>query len=178
MTTESRANGAVLETAVVWRVWLGTYTESVLVLAPLDATLEDVARAGKVALDDRLQGLRPEHGEHDRTFWTDAVAAVDVTRIERGDEVRLHPRVATTAASPGFASAGAEELQRRLDVIDECLARFKPQVRNGVSAADLVESAEALRDVARNGVREDAISSTYPEIAAAPWIVEEVDDDD
>ena len=154
MTTH-RASGSVLDTAVVWKVFLGTYTAPALVLAPNDATLEDVARAGKVALSDHFQSqVRPEHEEHDRNFWTDAVAAVDVTRIERADEVWLHPRVVATAAPAGFATADAEELQRRLDLVDECLARFKPQVRNGVTATDLVEAAEHLRDVVRNGVPE------------------------
>lgn len=155
MTPVRRASGAVLDKAVVWRVWVGTYTEPVQVLAPHDATLEDVARAAKVAMHDRFQAqVRPEHEEHDRQFWTDAVAATEVTKIERGDEVWLHPRVAVTAPPATLASAGAQELQRRLDVIDECLARFKPQVRNGVTAADLVEAAEGLRAIARNGIRE------------------------
>lgn len=82
-----------LDQAVVWRVWIGNYTEPALVLAPEDASLEDVARAGKVAMHDQMQRhVRDEHREHDETFWTDAVASRDVTRIERGDEVYLHPR--------------------------------------------------------------------------------------
>lgn len=94
MTSEP-SSSRTLDAAVVWRVWLGTYTQPALIVAPPDATLESVAQAAKVALHDHFQReVRPEHEEHDRRFWTDAVAAVDVTKIERGDDVSLHPRIA------------------------------------------------------------------------------------
>lgn len=101
---------ATLDKAVVWRVWIGTYTKPVQVLVPLTASIEDVARAGKVAMHDQMQGnVRAEHEDYDRTFWTDAAASCDVTRMERGDEVYLHPRVAVTQSAPSTGPTDARE---------------------------------------------------------------------
>lgn len=91
---------STLDTAVVWLVWIGTYTAPVRVVAPQDATLEDLARVAQVAMHDQFQrNVRPEHEEYDRQFWTDAVAAKSVTKVERGDDVHLHPRLAVTPLS-------------------------------------------------------------------------------
>lgn len=87
----------MLDPGVLWRVWLGRYTDPALIVAPCDASIEEIARAGRAALDERFQGqVRPEHVAHDSDFWTDALAAVDVTKIERADDVHLHPRFALT----------------------------------------------------------------------------------
>jgi hypothetical protein len=89
-----------LDRAALWNVWLGNYTNPVLLVAPLDATLDHLAQAAKVAMHDRFQSeARPEHADHDRTFWTDAVAAVEVTKIERGDLVWLSPHIVAAPAS-------------------------------------------------------------------------------
>ncbi len=82
-----------LHTATLWRVWL-RFTEPVLIIAPNDATLNEVARAAKVAMHDRHQAnVRPEYEGHDRAFWTDAVADQEVRKIERGEHVWLSPKV-------------------------------------------------------------------------------------
>jgi len=105
----------VLDVAVVWKVWVGSYTDPVLVLMPTDASVDDIARTGKVGmLDKHMKNVREEHREYDEKFWTDAVAAKDITRIERGDDVRLSPRIHVVKAhdyplEPAFASGESQE---------------------------------------------------------------------
>lgn len=160
---------ATLDRAVVWRVWIGTYTDPVLVLAGDDASLEDVARTGKVAMHDLMQGHVRE--EHDRQFWTDAVASKDVTKIERGDEVYLHPRVAV--AQEAFVDrAQLDELDRHLGVMREGACRLKPLARRALTEGG------ASGDQARRDLHEaiDWLAKGAPPRLAAPSTEEGRDD--
>jgi hypothetical protein len=94
MTLPRTDGSASVVRAALWEVKIGTYIESVRVVAPLDATLDEVARTAKVAMHEQFQShVRPEHAAHDTAFWTDAVAAKDVTSITRCEDVVLQPRI-------------------------------------------------------------------------------------
>lgn len=82
------------DTALIWRVWLGRYTEPAVIVVPTDASIDEVVRMGRLALDARFQDqVRPEHEEYDSAIWTDFAAAADVSKVERGEVVTLHPRL-------------------------------------------------------------------------------------
>jgi hypothetical protein len=85
---------------VLWRVNVGLIRE-VLVVAPFDASLDEVGKAAKLAvLGDQMERVRPEHAEADESRTIDWVASMDVASIKRenGDLLALHPRIAVAPA--------------------------------------------------------------------------------
>lgn len=79
-----------------WNVYVGRYTDPVLIIAPLEASMDDVARLGRVAmLEKHLEtAVRPGYEEFDTQFTTDNIAKAAVTKMERGVDCWLEPKVA------------------------------------------------------------------------------------
>lgn len=79
----------------VWEVKIGQRTEGVRVVAPTDASFDEIGRAAHIALLDRdLAHVRPEHAEHDENFWRTSASRMQIASITRCAETyTLHPRV-------------------------------------------------------------------------------------
>jgi hypothetical protein len=80
-----------------WNVWVGRYTNPVLIVAPLEASMDDVALLGRVAmLEKHLEtSVRPGYEEFDTQLTTDNIAREAVTKMERGVDAWLDPKAQT-----------------------------------------------------------------------------------
>jgi hypothetical protein len=91
------------DVAMLWKVWLGNYTEPVVVVCLPESTTAEIVRTARLGMHEKFQThVRPEFEEHDREFWTDRVADTKVRKMEALEAGWLVP---TLVAAP---SATAE----------------------------------------------------------------------